>query len=408
MRSTRFSISRRFKPSIKVGKISFFFTLAALAVSVLMLLLQLSDVLEGFYSKSYSRYDSHFYYNISFVTIRDLFSSSYSYIAYKLYPAYLIFVNDFLSLVFFTSKPVYQLFILANLLLYFVILRMFYVSYFKSNVLPLSVLGIVLFEPSLISFLLTLEREVVVSIFVGLFVISYLRICGVFWRFTCLTALLFVIASLRLEIFILVVVSWVGYRYYVSVRRNGSVVLKPLLLLFPLVALTGVFFQVDSMLESASRHLDLSGSKPGFGSLIYSLPSLLRLTLYSIFYFVMPVPIFGSKEYLYQYFLMFSGFSYSFFWSFIIFNIKNISSELVFPFILLILMHIGLGGTLFNIRHRTTIIVPLVILVLMLSKVVIEKHGYLFLRRQFRKSGCLAWAGIFGVNIVYYLVRGVF
>ena len=79
----------------------------------------------------------------------------------------------------------------------------------------------------------------------------------------------------------------------------------------------------------------------------------------------------------------------------------------MYVFILLLLLHVGLGGTLFNIRHRVDIIFPLIILFLTISKLIFNAYGYSYLKRQYKKSFILSLTTIIVLNIVYYIMKGV-
>ncbi|WP_424686308.1 MAG: hypothetical protein ACNI3H_15135 [Halarcobacter ebronensis] len=387
-----------------VGKNLFIISIVLLLVFLSLIALQFNNVLVGFGGdRLFSQYDSQNFYEYSKVTFNELFSL-YNFIAYKAYPAYLISIDNFYSIFF--NNVTYQMLILSNYFLYLIIILIYYKFYFKSYNVPNYIFFLMILEPSLIAFLLTLEREIIISIFLGLFFLSILYISNKFLKSLLLLFLLFVIANIRIEISLIILFSsllYFVYHFYKKSKKYTKLLLIVMLFCLSLF----FFFKISSILEIYLRHLGSLETNGGFGSLISSLSAVPRIILYSLFYFVMPIPIFAEKNYLYQYFLIFSGFSYSLFWIFILLNYKKLEGKLLYLLFLLLLLHIGLGGTLFNIRHRVDIVIPLIIMVLTLSKIIINNRGYDYLKKQFRQSFKIAFIVIIGLNLIYYIAKGI-
>ena len=113
-----------------------------------------------------------------------------------------------------------------------------------------------------------------------------------------------------------------------------------------------------------------NASSSGMGGMISALPAFLRFSVYSFFYFFLPLPLWGyfyePFMFPYEWFLTVSGKFYLFLSIFVGLNYKYLFSTrfVTFLFSLCITMHAFTGGTLFNLRHRVNIEPVLILLVL--------------------------------------------
>jgi hypothetical protein len=383
-----------------VSKSRFYLSLLTLSLFLFFFTLLFSDILIGWGKQLYTNYDSVVFFENRLLDINTiLYDNSYNYIAYKLYPVYLSIVNSLFDL--FVDNVSYQLMIFSNFFLYGIFL-LYYNKVIGSVRVPAYVLFFIVLEPSIIAFSLTLEREVFTSIILGLFTINFLYTKNKFIKFIFSIVFLFLLFNLRFEIAVLVIASYLLYKYisfFILNKKFLYNLIATSILLIPILVFT---IYLNDILQIYLRHI-AGINESGFGSVIANLPVVLRIGFYSLLYFIMPISIFSDKSYLFEYFMVFSGLTYSFFWAFIILNYKNINSKLLYIFIVLLLLHIGLGGTLFNIRHRVDIVIPLIVLFLALSQIITGEYGYFYLKKKLRDAFLISFSLVVGLIIVYYI-----
>ena len=150
---------------------------------------------------------------------------------------------------------------------------MVYKFYIKKYKLPTYVLLFIIFEPSIVAFLLTIEREVLISVFLGIFFIAILEIKKLFLRVVFLLAILFLITNMRLEISLIILLSTFLYYMYLFIRNKSKYTKIVFIFLFSLLFVI-LSFKISSILELYLRHLGGTASSGGFGALISGLPAI--------------------------------------------------------------------------------------------------------------------------------------
>jgi hypothetical protein len=378
-----------------------YLSLIAFILLIFFVFLQFNDVLIGDSGQLYTNYDSVEFYKIRAMGVDSILHDN-NHLAYKAYPIFISIVHSFYSIFF--DNPSYQLMVFSNLFIYLFIFWYYYRT-INTIQIPSYVLFIIALEPSLLAFSLTLEREFFLSAIFGMFILNILYINNIFIRITTGVLLFIIILNTRFEVALFIIICYFLY-LNINFIKNKSIVFKVVGYFIFLFFCIYFLLQVGDILQIYLRHIR-GVNESGLGANIANLPSIIRITLYSLLYYIMPVTIFSQKIYLYQYFLAFSGFTYSFFWIFLFLNHKEIKGKLFYIFLLLFFLHIGLGGTLFNIRHRIELVFPLIILFLSTSKILTFNYGYNYLKKQYKKSLLIAFILFTGLSGIYHIIKYV-
>jgi len=281
----------------------------------------------------------------------------------------------------------------------------------------------VFFEPLMLRFSFSLEREIVVSLFLLIFIVAYMDnhiivmiICSFF---------LVWFRDMYLFLLPVFLLSYLVYRYFFT----GHIIffLFCNLILFSLTIhllsinnedMAALFFQHGKLSDDQSH---------GFGTMIMSSGYFIRIILYSLLGFVAPIPVypfFGSDLpvfYIFSFVMGLSSISYLFLNSYIIYflykldchvkinryKIDNYSYKVIYKaYVAFFILHLTFHGLIFNIRHRLQLIPGLIYLFLYIVnlqysnkeisiKVNIEKWFYL----------CLLV--IFSFNILYIVLKTI-
>lgn len=382
-----------------------FSIISVLIFSTLILFYEYSTVQIG--DKLYSWYDSESMFKFSFLTISDIwFNERYWYIAYKLYPSYLVLVNSVLAE--FINVIQYKHILFTNILLYFIMVFCYYKIIDRKN-LPIFIFLVILFEPSIFAFLLTLEREIFASLILGFFVINNIYVNRKVKKLTLNIFLILILANIRIELVAIILLAFLVFRLLNYLNLIKNIYLKATIIILSLAIFVAFYIKLNEFLLG---HINLkltNSSGGGFGSYITILPLFFRTLFYSIFYFIIPFPIYNiveSEKFLYEYFIVIGGFTYTFFWAFFIMHYKYIfNKNLQFILLFLIIAHIALGGTLFNVRHRVDLIFPLIILFLEVSKTILDSKGTMYLNNICIKISLFVLFAIFLLNIVHFMLK---
>jgi len=360
------------------------------------------------YPSFYTIYDSQTFYSASntmkFNDSDELFNNSEYLLAYTAYPKYLIFIHNIYS--FFGIKEItYPIMVFSNILLLIAIFILYWIVFKPTHPTELLLLCPLLLEPSLFGFSLTLERELFGSFFLALIALVFAYSNGrKKWIFFLI--LLYIGFNIRREIVLITLISIITFyflNFYNSLynKKNKIILLGvtiPLFIFFSFYIYIYFIEEINLQLQS----LISTASTSGFGSAILTLPIVLRLFSYFFLFFFAPIPIthllYSEFIFPYEWFLVFSGISYLVLWIIILKNHVFISQKELFLMIMLIVSHFILGSFLFNIRHRTDIIVLLVCLVLIIFK---NKLGKGFTVKNILKENSIVL--IIGIGIQLFL-----
>ena len=267
----------------------------------------------------------------------------------------------------------------------------------------------VLFEPMMLRFSFSLEREIVVSLIVLVFIVAYMDnniiamlICAIF---------LVWFRDVYLFLIPVFLLSYLVFRNFFS----GHILLFLLCILI-LFSLTIHCLSTDNeeMVALFFQHEKLS-EDTGFGTIIMSRGYFIRIILYSLIGFVAPVPIYPFFDknlpvfYMFSFMMGLSSISYLFLNSYIIFFLYQFDGQIkkqelkvdgyfyksiYKAYITLFILHITFHGLIYNIRHRLQIMPGLIYLFLYILnyqysnksisiKMNIEKCFYLSLLTTF-------------------------
>ncbi|RTY66262.1 hypothetical protein EKL98_06170 [Flavobacterium bomense] len=369
----------------------------------------LQNMRSGF---QFTAFDSVMFYDIaSKLSINDL-NSGFDLLAYKGYPIYLISYVKVLN--FLNIDVNYQILLCSNLIIV-ALLVLLYSKMLTLDKKPLACIFILfaLFEPSFFGFALTLERELFLTFFLGLICFSYLKLEGVY-KYIFLLFSFFMLFNLRIEILFIVFLSVFIFNARKIFINQRTILKKYSLLIFGILFISLLFFYLyinygTLYIDFMELQLDNS-SKGGIGGKILAMPLPVRIIVYSILYFFLPFPTYTifMQEMIFPYeiFISIAGVSYLFLWGYILKNIKYIKGNSILVFIICIVGHIVLGGTLFNYRHRIDLIAPLSILVLHIINFKIANFGFtvrFILKETFNLLG-LALVSIILLNLILYII----
>jgi len=230
------------------------------------------------------------------------------------------------------------------------------------------------FEPMMLRFAFSLEREIVVSLLLLIFIIAFMNNNIVLIIISSFILIMF--REVYLYLIPTYIVSYLVFRKFFSGR-----IISFLCFAFVLFSLT--VYAVSLNFESMETLFFQQGKQTvgsGFGAVIMSSNYFLRTILYSFLGFVAPVPIypFFDKEfstiYLFSFVTGLSSISYIFLNSYIIYslsqfecqidnkllNINMLYNTIYKAYIVIFLSHLVFQGLIFNIRHRLQIIPGLV------------------------------------------------
>lgn len=335
------------------------------------------------YPSYYSFYDSQTFYRAS-NTLKlndpdELFKYGEYSFAYLAYPKYLIIIHNIYS--FLGIKEItYPVLVFSNILLLIAIYILYWIVFRPSRQIALLLLFPLLLEPSLLGFSLTLEREVMGSLFLALTALVFTYSKGIKkWIFFLI--LLYIGFNIRREIVLITLLSVIVFyilNFYNSLFeiKNKLILLGIVILLFIVFSIS-LYFYFGEEIDLRLNGLIANASTSGFGSTILSFPLALRFLSYFVLFFFAPIPIthIFNVEFLfpYEWFLLFSGISYLVLWIIILKNHAYIKRKEIFLIIMLFVSHFIFGSILFNIRHRTDIIVLMVCLVLIIIKNKLKK-----------------------------------
>lgn len=358
--------------------------------------------------RKYSSYDSETFYKVferevNIFEIGILSGRQGGDFAYIAYPVYLQLYKKLLVFVG-VNQISYQLALISNIILIVFMAILYYRALQPTKEIHLFIFAVAFLDFSLISFSLTLERELFASLFLAL--LGFLFYKGLDknrWPWFWLITIFFISANIRLMIPVILLVSILIY-YFILWAKKFKGLSKYFITIILLILLSIIFRNQFTRID---EYLLTGQDGVGFGALIASLPMYFRVAGYSILFFIAPIPLTSvfNHEFLfpYEYFLAFSGLTYFFFWIFIIRNYKYINIKLLFLFIMVIVAHVLLGGLLYNIRHRVDIIILLAILFLEINQVKIKvgfKVKYL-LNESFKCF--IISVGIIGlINLIYF------
>jgi hypothetical protein len=334
-------------------------------------------------TRNYTIYDSQTFYNVSstikFSSPNEYFKDGPYRLAYLAYPKYLILVHNIYT--FLGVKNVsYQLMVFSNFILLIVISVLYYQIFKPARPIELLLIVPLLFEPSILGFSLTLEREVFGSLFLAFIALTFAYEKGK-KKWIILFILLIIGFNIRREILLVTIISiiifyFLNYYRSISDQKNKLFFIKIVLLL---VSIFSIFFYLyfTKEIDEKLNGLIATASTSGFGSIILSFPLVFRFLSYFVLFFFAPIPATSllNYEFLfpYEWFLLFSGISYLVLWIIVLKNYAYINLKERYLLIVLLVSHFVFGSVLFNIRHRTDIIVLLVCLVLIVIKNKLNK-----------------------------------
>ncbi|PTR01585.1 hypothetical protein C8P68_101820 [Mucilaginibacter yixingensis] len=361
----------------------------------------------------YTLFDSSMFYDVATTSsISDLYNDvQFEFIAYKAYPIFLISFVDFLKL--FTPLPEYSWLLCSNLILVFIVNKIYTRVLKFDNPIKILIIFICLIEPSFLGFSLTIEREIFCSMILGLVCFVLLKDNSVFKWFLFLI-LAFVVLNLRLELLLIIILAISLYytvKWLQSIKPKYKRFFFAILITTVIASVLSYLFIAFNTYYTEFMALQLSDSDTsGMGGVILGLPLPLRLTIYSVLYCFLPFPAYGifytDVIFPYEIFMSVSGITYLFFWIYIFVNRTYIKGRLKIILYICLLGHIILGGTLFNYRHRIDLIVPLLVLILSIVsyKINIEKVSLRTIVKGVLKVFLVAFSIIAAINLVLFII----
>jgi len=249
----------------------------------------------------------------------------------------------------------------------------------------------VLFEPMMLRFSATLEREIVVSLLLLFFIIGYMEN-----NFLSMAVYGFILYFFR-EIYL----YFIPFLFFIQIvhkrffKGHFFIFLILMLFTFPLVVdiLSSFSKEMEHIFFVHGKERGLSG----FGDLILGSGYFFRVLLYSILGFVAPIPIYPffdssySTFYVLAFIMGLGSISYFFMNTYIIFSLGSIDKknfklpgkklkdnmEKYYPifkaYIAIIVLHFVFHGLIFNVRHRLQIIPPLIFIFFHVFKIMSDE-----------------------------------
>jgi len=273
----------------------------------------------------------------------------------------------------------------------------------------------VLFEPSMLRFSFSLEREILVSFFLLVFITAFMdnkkivMIISAFLLIQFRDAYSYLLPTIMLSYFIF-------KRYF----RTKRFLFLPILL----IGFSLLVFILASNVQAFEwlffRHGKELGSS-GFGDLILSSNYFTRVTIYSVLGFVAPIPVYPffnndySTFYLLGLILGLSSFSYALLNSYIIFSfyqmdsLKSQYSQSTYnwhvssykAYIVLFILHLAFHGLIFNIRHRLQIIPGLIFVFLF----IVNSQQVSGMKTNLEKCFFASILVVVFINILYFSLK---
>jgi len=278
--------------------------------------------------------------------------------------------------------------------------------------------AIFLFEPMMFRFSFSLEREIVVSFILLMFVVAFMD--NNIWIMIFSSVLIVYFRDVYLYLIPTWIFSYVIFRKFFSARIF-------LFLFFILITFSFIIHVLSSYLEDFEYlffHHAHELESSGFGIIIWSSIYFVRVLSYSLLGFVAPVPVypFFNNEFLTFYLLAFiqglSSISYLFFNSYIMYSlyqfdviikkkrlkIDNLYQTIYKAYIVIFISHLTFHGLIYNIRHRVQII-PGIIFVFLYILSLQHTNKELRSKMSMRKCFYISFMIVLSLNIFYIFLK---
>jgi len=277
----------------------------------------------------------------------------------------------------------------------------------------------VLFEPLMLRFSFSLEREIVVSLIFLIFIIAYMG-NNIITMLIC-SILLIWFRDVYLYLIPVFLLSYLVFRNFFT----GHIILFLLCILI-LFSLTVHCLTTDNeeMAALFFQHVKISEDQ-GLGTIIMSSGYFFRIILYSLLGFVAPVPIypFFDKDlpvfYMFSFIMGLSSISYLFINSYIIYFLYQFDSQIKIQkskidsyydnsiykaYITLFILHLTFHGLIYNIRHRLQIMPGLIYLFLYILNFQFSNKS-ISIKINIEKCFYLCLVTIFSLNVLYIVLK---
>jgi len=277
----------------------------------------------------------------------------------------------------------------------------------------------VLFEPMMLRFSFSLEREIVVSLIFLIFIVAYMD-NNVIAMLIC-SILLVWFRDVYLFLLPVFILSYLVFRKFF--KGHLFLFLLCILILFALT-IHCLSTNNEEMASLFFQHGKLS-DETGFGTIIMSSGYFIRIILYSLLGFVAPVPIYPFFDrdlpvfYMFSFIMGLSSISYLFLNSYIIYFLYQFDGQIkkqksiVYSYdylsiykvyISLFILHLTFHGLIYNIRHRLQILPGLIYLFLYILNFQYSNKSF-SIKINIEKCFYLCLLTIFLLNILYIVLK---
>ena len=277
------------------------------------------------------------------------------------------------------------------------------------------------FEPMMLRFAFSLEREIFVSFSLLIFIIGYMNNKRLIIILSAAVLIFF------RDVYIYLIPTCFLANFVYSKFFKGRFLLFLIIIIISFSMLINILAIYSEDLNSLFFHQVKEAGTSGIGDIILSIGYFLRIIIYSILGFVAPIPIypFFKSEYSSFYVLAFimglGSISYLFMSSYIIYYLhrintytkkykKNIKNKLALydpvykAYIVIFMLHLAFHGLIFNVRHRLQIIPSLIYVFVYIINLQNYKE-VIFFKISLIKWLYMSVFTIFSLNILYIIIK---
>ena len=273
----------------------------------------------------------------------------------------------------------------------------------------------VLFEPMMLRFSFSLEREIIVSLLLLVFITAFMDNKWIVMIISGLSLIPF----RDVYLYLVPTIFTIHFIYNKYAKTKFYVVLPIILIAFSLIVhiLASNIEELERLFFHHGKDLGVSA----FGDLVLSQSYCLRISIYSILGFIAPVPLypFYANDYSTFYFLSLlfglSSISYFFVNSYMIYSlyqfdhysrINSLSTDqginkIQKAYLVIFILHLTFHGLIYNIRHRLQIIPGLIVVFLYL----LQFQKSIGIKISLIKWFSLCTMIVIGLNIFHYILK---
>ena len=280
---------------------------------------------------------------------------------------------------------------------------------------------IFLFEPMMLRFALSLEREILVSFLLLLFVIAFMN--NKISVMIITSVLLFYFREVYIYLIPSCILSFIIFRNFFSGRIIMFLLFIFLIFTIIIHLLSSHFENFEYLVFHHSPSVDMI-ERSSFGNAIISSSYFVRVFLYSLLGFFAPVPIYPlfsntfATFYIFSFIMGLNSISYLFFNSYVVYSLhkfdctinnnkihmKNLHQSIYKAYIFVFVSHLTFHGLIFNIRHRLQIMPSLIFVFLYILSF---QHSNKELRSKVSMGKCfyMSFMIIISINIFYFILK---